>query len=158
MRSMLALAFIVLLTMTLTSCGDSYRTLPEDKQKYSKVREMALTKDQIYQLAQTWLAKNIGDSKVTNRSSDKDAGIMIHSIIIPSGFSDGVMRHDMGCTIQIDVKEKKYRLTIDDFRWTGEYKRELWIGDEYDSAIQTSATFEQQFFDSMTKGATKAEW
>ncbi|MEA5260640.1 DUF4468 domain-containing protein [Arcicella aquatica] len=78
-----------------------------------EVVEVKNTKAKLYANAQTWIAKTFGDYKAVIQFEDKEQGRLIIK-----GLSDLDLRSypNFNYTITIDVKESKYRYSINDIK------------------------------------------
>ncbi|MEA5260639.1 DUF4468 domain-containing protein [Arcicella aquatica] len=97
-----------------------------------EVVEVKNTKAKLYANAQTWIAKTFGDYKSVIQFEDKEQGRLIIK-----GLSDlGINSYpDFKYTITIDVKENKYRYSINDIQ--------MGFGNYEDKIASTYSPFEE---------------
>ena len=108
---------VFLLVIILFTCGGCHRRpLPPMKFEWSEVVNVpGVSKDKLYQRALEWYNENFNNMKAVIQSQDKETGTFYAKGYLEyHGRVKGT--HDIYFTIDISVKEGKYKYTFNNFK------------------------------------------
>jgi hypothetical protein len=87
----------------------SFEKVADPNAEISKVYDVALTKDEIYDLALQFIAENFKSAKSVLEYQDKEAGRIIGNGT--TSINDGFMGRPASFTMVIDIKDGRYRVS-----------------------------------------------
>lgn len=125
----------------LSSCMPAtYLTLPSDQHSVVKVNEVDMNRLVLYTTIQQWFSLNLGKSKEALQIQDKEAGLLMGRMIVPNGLKDALgVRHDLQMDIKVEVKDGKYRITMENFTFYYQGPGRLVSpGSEHASSLETA--------------------
>lgn len=135
-------AVLIGMILALIGCGaaQTYLTLPEDQHSMVRVQSVDMKKEILYSSLQQWFASNLGKSNEALQIQDKDAGLLVGRMLVPAGVADVFgLRHDLQMDIKVEVKEGKYRITMDNFTFYYQGPGRLVMpGPEHQSSLATA--------------------
>lgn len=128
------------------------------KIKYEIIENSDLNKQALYKNAQTWIAIQFGNYKSVVQFEDKEAGRIICK---GSLLAESALETTLSFTLSVDVKDKKYRVAIDDIIYSSrssvsshiltledEITRNVQRTDEYkDAGLQILNSYDQKLRD-----------
>lgn len=116
---------------------------------YTEVKEVSLTKNQLFSNAKAWLAMNLTSYKKSVDMEDLTSGKIIAKILNKN--TDGLGWDSEEFTISIDCKDNKFRYKIFDIKF--ETFTHMNSGDFH--AIQVMADYRKFYLDGVLKEASK---
>ena len=147
--------FLAVTILALAGCAGLSEAPASDLQ-YQKVREIDLTKDQIFDKTQEWFALAFVDSKAVIEVANRNTGK-----IIGKGSTDIV---EMGVitparmTISVEAKPQRYRVTYDNY--TALYKGSPYavstVGDA-NALTEKAKALDQSLYEYLSNGSTKSD-
>jgi len=142
MKTKVLLVVVVTFAILSGCIPATYLTLPPDQHSVVKVQTVDMKKAMLYSLIQQWFASNLGKSNEALQIQDKESGLLVGRMIVPNGMTDALgVRHDLQMNIKVEVKDGKYRITMDNF--TFYYRgpgRLVSPGPEHSSSLETANT------------------
>jgi hypothetical protein len=104
---------IALTTILLTACAGMMTIVPQEERSLQLVREIRLSKDQIFDKSLEWMAQTFVDSKSVIELKDRDNGKIIGKGV--TKFRNAVVYVPCRFTLILEVKDGKYRTTFTNF-------------------------------------------
>lgn len=104
--------FAVLALVVLSGCA-GLAEAPASELQYQQVREVDLTKDQIFDKTQEWLALTFVDSKEVIEVANRDTGKVIGQG--STDIVDMMVVTPVTMTITVEAKPERYRLTFNNY-------------------------------------------
>jgi hypothetical protein len=87
--------------------------VPQEERSVQQVREVRLSKDQIFDKSLEWMAQTFVDSKAVIELKDKDSGKIIGKGV--TKFRNAVVDVPCRFTLILEAKDGKYRTTYSNF-------------------------------------------
>lgn len=121
MKKIMYYFVFVFSSILLASCATNpvpvVVVVPIEDRSMEKVREINLTKDEIYDSALEWIAQTFVDSKAVIELKDKDNGKIIGKGMTSFTSSNRLASSNIPCrfTLIVEAKDNKYRTTYNNF-------------------------------------------
>jgi hypothetical protein len=137
---------------------------PVEDRSLQKVRDIDLTKDEIYDLSLEWVAKTFFDSKEVIELKDKDNGKVIGKGLTSFRGKVGWFSADIPCrfTLIVEAKDNKYRTTYTNFvgLWgESQTRAEPLVEKKYVDAVKAKITLlDDDLYGYLMKSKSKTGW
>lgn len=122
--------YLLMFMLTITIISHAQKdTLTKDGKLMIEYIDTAkgLSKDEIYSKVKAWFATTYNSAKNVVQSDDKEAGRIIGRGVMDVYLPKGAFRgeHLSNYTIDITMKDEKYRIQFYDFAFDGQYSAEV---------------------------------
>jgi len=149
---------ILSLMVLLTACV-GLQVSPQSDLSLQKVREVDLGKDAIFDGTLEWMAKSFTDSKEVIEIQDRTNGKIIGKGL--TTFKNGLATIRCRFTMAVEIKDKKYRTTYDNFTalWDdGADPQPVTRAAHVDMVREKLFAVDDNLFASVSKQKSKKDW
>jgi len=153
----------IISVIAFASCG-SMPVAPVEDRTVQKVHDIALTKNEIYDLSLEWVAKTFIDSREVIELKDKDNGKVIGKGLTSFRGKVGWFSADIPCrfTLILEAKDNKYRTTYTNFvgLWGESQTRvEPLVEKKYVDAVKAKITLlDDDLHGYLIQSKSKTDW
>ncbi len=153
----------ILSVFVFASCG-SMPVAPTEERSMQNVRDIDLTKNEIYDLSLEWVAKTFIDSREVIELKDRDNGKIIGKGLTSFRGKVGWFSADIPCrfTLIVEAKDNKYRTTYTNFvgLWGESQTRAVpLVEKKYVDAVKAKiALLDDDLHGYLVKSKSKTDW
>lgn len=165
--------FSTLLVISLVGCAGMQQVREEDKTFARAFDAPGYKKDVLYEKIKIWVAQNFKSAKAVLEYENKENGTLIGNGIVSYPCSGlgciGKTEWKIPFTMQVDIKDEKFRLTFTNLRLTwpatsdslgyhAAHDGALWQQGDYDATRPILLKFGEEIKTSLEKAAVSDQW